>query len=193
LKANKLVQIVTRGSSQANKNCCNGVTGDSMLMLAWSARYFEGLHFFLNPYSIQHAREMKPTLQTARSSMIIFLLLVLPLGAFKGEDLEGVWVRKSDHLRIEIRRDKSSADLLSLVVAEGDEKFPCDVSELPIYKNIKKVGRGLWTCDFLVVTMGSCATGYEEGVMRMMHGELEITCPGFEKKYYTKLKARYGD
>jgi hypothetical protein len=106
-------------------------------------------------------------------------------------DLQGVWIRRSDHLRIKVS-EASTTQLQSFIIAEGDEKFPCDVSELPIYKNIVKVGRNLWTCDFLVVTMGSCHTAYEEGVIQIVkNGDMEITCPGYEKKIYVKSAPRY--
>jgi hypothetical protein len=40
--------------------------------------------------------------------------------------------------------------------------------------------------------MGSCTTDYEEGIIQLMkNGDMEITCPGFEKKIYTKLRPRY--
>ena len=106
-------------------------------------------------------------------------------------EIKGVWVRTSDHLRIEVKEENRD-QLHSFIIAEGDEKFPCEVSALPIYRNIKKVGRNLWTCHFLVVTMGSCATEYEEGIIQITkHGEMEITCPGFAKKIYAKAKPRY--
>jgi hypothetical protein len=100
-------------------------------------------------------------------------------------------MRKGDKLLIEITKENED-QLYSHIVAEGIEKFPCDVASLPIYKNIMQRKENLWTCDFLVVTMGSCSTDYEEGIIRIVKsGDLEITCPGFDKKYYSRLKPRY--
>lgn len=107
------------------------------------------------------------------------------------KSIEGIWIRRSDHLRIKVS-EVNTAQLESFIIAEGDEKFPCNVSDLPIYKNIVKVGRNLWTCDFLVVTMGSCHTDYEEGIIQVVaNGDMEITCPGYEKKIYAKSNPRY--
>jgi hypothetical protein len=128
--------------------------------------------------------------------MIAALMLFAMLSAFapvsdEASDITGTWIRKTDHLRIKIS-ERNSSLFESFIVAEGEEKFPCDVSKLPIYKNIVKVGRNLWTCDFLVVTMGSCATDYEEGIIQIVkNGDLEITCPGYEKKIYSKSNPRY--
>jgi hypothetical protein len=106
-------------------------------------------------------------------------------------ELSGTWARKSDALRIQVSPEGDSR-LASHIIAEGNEKFPCEVSHLPIYKNITRIGRNLWTCDFLVVTMGSCSTDYEEGIIQLMkNGDMEVTCPGFDKKIYTKQKPRY--
>jgi hypothetical protein len=105
-------------------------------------------------------------------------------------EIVGTWVRKSDNLRIKVS-SQDEFTMQSFIVAEGDDKFPCDVSDMPIYKNIIKAGRNLWYCDFLVVTMGSCATTYESGIIQLTKlGELEITCPGFDKKIYSKVKPR---
>lgn len=129
-----------------------------------------------------------------RNLFLSLLILVIAGSGFtsfeNNEELVGVWVRKSDHLRIRVESQQPET-LYSFIVEEGYEKFPCDVSALPIYKNIKKVGRNLWQCDFLVVTMGSCDTDYEAGMIRLTkEGDIEITCPGFDKKYYSKLKPR---
>jgi hypothetical protein len=106
-------------------------------------------------------------------------------------DLIGTWMRKEDKLLIEITKENKD-QLYSHIIAEGIEKFPCDVSAFPIYKNIVQRKENLWTCDFLVVTMGSCSTDYEEGIIRIVKsGDLEIICPGFENKYYSRLKPRY--
>jgi hypothetical protein len=102
------------------------------------------------------------------------------------ESLDGTWIRKGDNLKIEI--DKADAS----IVQEGNEKFPCDVSDKFIYKDIQKVKDNLWTCHFLVVTMGSCNTTYEAGEMFIdKEGALVIICPGFSSKIYTKAKPRY--
>lgn len=106
-------------------------------------------------------------------------------------EMLGVWIRKSDHLMIQMEQENQS-QLSSRILEEGTEKFPCDVSHLPIYKNITRIKGSLWKCDFLVVTIRSCATDYEEGIIQLMkNGDMEITCPGFGKKIYTKLKPRY--
>jgi hypothetical protein len=106
-------------------------------------------------------------------------------------EMLGVWIRKSDHLMIQVEQENQT-QLSSHIVEEGTEKFPCNVSHLPIYKNITRIKGSLWKCDFLVVTMGSCSTDYEEGIIQMMkNGDMEITCPGFGKKIYTKLRPRY--
>lgn len=123
----------------------------------------------------------------------MFFALVFALSSFNTPtepEIIGTWVRKSDNLRINIS-PQNEHTFQSFITAEGDEKFPCKVSQMPIYKNIIKAGRNLWYCDFLVVTMGNCATDYESGIIQLMkNGELEITCPGFEKKIYTKAKPR---
>ena len=129
-----------------------------------------------------------------RNLVLSLLVLVTVSSAFTpvetNDELVGVWVRKSDHLRIRVEPQQSET-LYSFIVEEGTEKFPCDVDALPIYKNIRKAGQNLWYCDFLVVTMGSCTTEYEAGVIRLTkEGDIEITCPGFDKKYYSKLKPR---
>jgi hypothetical protein len=106
-------------------------------------------------------------------------------------EILGVWIRKGDHLMIQVEQE-NQVQLSSHIVEEGSEKFPCKVSHLPIYKNITRISGRLWKCDFLVVTMGSCTTDYEEGIIQIMkNGDMEITCPGFEKKVYTKLRPRY--
>jgi hypothetical protein len=109
-----------------------------------------------------------------------------------GSDLEGTWSRVSDQLRIHVSAVNDADKQESFIVADGNQKFPCEVAHLPIYKNIVKVGRSLWRCDFLVVTMGSCKTEYEEGIIQLTNeGKMIITCPGFEKKTYTRVRPRY--
>lgn len=103
----------------------------------------------------------------------------------------GVWTRTSDQLRIEIK-EESSDILSSFIIAEGNHEFPCDVSALPIYKKINKVGKNLWRCEFIVVTIKTCSTDYEEGIIQLINNDrLEITCPGFDKRIYTRSKPRY--
>jgi hypothetical protein len=104
----------------------------------------------------------------------------------RSESLDGTWIRKGDNLKIEIVKADAS------IVEEGKEKFPCYVSDKLIYKDIQKVKDNLWTCHFLVVTMGSCNTNYEAGEMFIdREGSLVIICPGFASKIYTKAKPRY--
>ncbi|RAW02946.1 hypothetical protein [Pseudochryseolinea flava] len=130
--------------------------------------------------------------RTITHSLTLFTLLV-SLSSFNittEPEIVGMWVRKSDNLRIKISAHNEHI-LESFIIEEGKEKFPCEVSQMPIYKNIIKAGRNLWYCDFLVVTIGNCATNYESGIIQLMkNGDLEITCPGFEKKIYAKAKPR---
>jgi hypothetical protein len=120
----------------------------------------------------------------------IFLVLMLSpfLLAFSPteESIEGTWTRKTDHLKIEIQKSQA------LIVKEGDEVFPCEVSALSIYKDIRPVKRNQWQCKFLVVTMGSCATEYQSGELFLnKNGELVVICPGFESKVYIKARPRH--
>ncbi len=40
--------------------------------------------------------------------------------------------------------------------------------------------------------MKSCHTDYEEGIIQIVaSGDMEITCPGYEKKIYVKSNPRY--
>jgi hypothetical protein len=122
-----------------------------------------------------------------------FLLLGLAaIPFFMGFDtaeeksIDGTWVRKGDNLKIEI------ADDHAMIVVEGNEKFPCEVSDLFIYKNIRQVKPNQWSCLFLVVTMGSCRTEYQQGELFISKtGELVIICPGFASKVYSKARPRY--
>ena len=127
-------------------------------------------------------------------SSVMLSMILLSGFTFKHDketDIKGVWIRVNDKLRIEVSEENKDI-LHSFIIAEGNEKFPCDVNGLPIYKNIVKAGRNLWRCDFLVVTLGSCSTEYEEGIIQITkQGIMQITCPGFEKKIYTKAKPRY--
>jgi len=129
-------------------------------------------------------------LQFPSRVFLFFSLAVTPF--FMGFDIaeeksiEGTWVRKGDNLKIEI------ADDHALIVAEGNEKFPCEVSDLFIYKDIRQVKHNQWSCRFLVVTMGSCRTEYQEGELFISKtGELVIICPGFASKVYSKARPRY--
>jgi len=116
------------------------------------------------------------------SIALLFVLCSASLVRYENSELEGYWVRTNDHLQMHVLVQDESV-LYSFIIQEGREKFPCDIKELPIYKNILKAGKNLWTCDFLVVTMGSCSTHYDEGLIRInKNGEMEINCPGFEKK-----------
>ena len=102
------------------------------------------------------------------------------------KSIEGTWVRKGDNLKIQIDNDRAS------IIEEGNERFPCDVSDLFIYKDIRQTKTNLWSCNFLVVTMGSCNTNYESGEIFIdKDGELVIICPGFASKVYAKVKPRY--
>ena len=102
------------------------------------------------------------------------------------KSIEGTWVRKGDNLKVRIEKGNA------LIIDEGDQKFPCDVSALPIYKDIHEVNTNHWTCNFLVVTMGSCNTNYEAGeILIDKEGELVIICPGFSSKVYSKINPRY--
>ena len=102
------------------------------------------------------------------------------------KSVEGTWIRKGDNLMVTIEKGNAS------IIKEGNEKFPCDVSDLLIYKDIRQVQDNLWTCNFLVVTMGSCKTEYQTGELFISkQDELVIICPGFESKIYSKIKPRY--
>jgi hypothetical protein len=131
---------------------------------------------------------MKNTFFALISLLLLASSFTLPVS---DDQLSGIWVRKTDQLRISVSGDVSDR-LSSFIIDEGRDEFPCKVSHLPIYRNIQHVRGTLWTCEFLVVTMGSCSTDYEEGIIRLTDkGEMEITCPGFEKKIYTRIKPRY--
>lgn len=130
--------------------------------------------------------------RAATCFLIVSFMFISGFTSFDVEpDITGDWIREGDNLRIKITKEDSEK-LRSFIVQEGNEKFPCTVSHLPIYKNIIQVKEKLWKCDFLVVTMGSCTTGYEEGFIQVLkNGAMEIICPGYEKKVYKKLKPRY--
>jgi hypothetical protein len=122
----------------------------------------------------------------------LYCLLLVSMSLFMGftadqpKSIEGTWVRKGDNLKIQIGNGRAS------IIEEGNEKFPCDVSDLFIYKDIRQEKTNLWTCNFLVVTMGSCNTNYETGEIFIdKDGELVIICPGFASKVYAKVKPRY--
>jgi hypothetical protein len=129
------------------------------------------------------------------------LMVLLPIGlilsafSFKiapiNTDIQGAWVRVGDRLRIEVKNE-SNDRMQSFITLDGNEKFPCDVSDLAIYRDIQRAGRNLWRCKFLVVTMGSCSTDYEEGIIRLTDdNRMEITCPGYDKRVYERSNPRY--
>ena len=102
------------------------------------------------------------------------------------DSVEGTWIRNGDNLKVAIDHGNAS------IIDDGNSKFPCDVSAQLIYKDIRKVKDNHWTCNFLVVTMGSCATNYESGEIFIdREGHLVVICPGFTSKVYTKIKPRY--
>lgn len=118
--------------------------------------------------------------------------LVLVMTGFKTEpaSLTGVWIRKEDGLVIEVK-ELTESTFVARIVQEGAEKFPCEVSDQPIYKNITK-RKSDWECDFLVVEINRCKSDYEKGSIRITRkGEMEVNCEGFGKKYYTKRLPRY--
>jgi len=126
-----------------------------------------------------------------RSSGFLFLSLAVSpffmgFDTVEEDSIEGTWVRKGDNLKIEIVDDHA------MIVAEGKEKFPCEVSDLFIYKDIRQEKHNQWSCHFLVVTMGSCRTEYQQGELFISKtGELVIICPGFASKVYSKARPRY--
>lgn len=130
--------------------------------------------------------------------LILFASLIICVVASTGltpvkenENILGSWVRLGDRLRIEVK-EQTGGEAQSFIVMEGKEKFPCDVSDLAIYKNITKAGRNLWRCQFLVVTMGSCSTDYEDGIIRLTEDKkMEIVCPGYANKVYERINPRY--
>lgn len=131
--------------------------------------------------------------------LVITLALLLSLALVSGtsvelpQSIQGTWIRVEDQLRIEIKEHDANS-LHSFIVAEGSEKFPCEVSELAIYKDIVRAGENRWNCQFLVVTIRSCATEYQTGAIRLTRsGHLEVNCPGFAKKIYARSKPRYSE
>ena len=127
----------------------------------------------------------------ALSVIVLLTLCSTSLVRHEDSELEGNWVRTTDHLRMAVIEQDQSV-LYSFITEDGDEKFPCNVKELPIYKNISRAGSNLWLCDFLVVTIGDCSTHYEEGSIRInKNDEMEINCPGFGRKVYSKVRPRY--
>lgn len=129
--------------------------------------------------------------------VLFFLPMTLGLISFKSiksvseTDLHGAWVRVGDRLRIEVK-DSDGDRMQSFITLEGNEEFPCDVTSLAIYKDIHRIGKNLWRCEFLVVTMGSCSIDYEEGMIRLTaDNRMEITCPGYDKRIYERSIPRY--
>jgi hypothetical protein len=117
----------------------------------------------------------------------IAVVIASALMSFESEkSIEGTWIRKGDNLMVTIENGKAS------IINEGKEKFPCDVSDFLIYKDIRQVKENHWTCNFLVVTMGTCETEYQAGELFISkQDELVIICPGFTSKVYSKIKPRY--
>jgi len=154
------------------------IRGPRLLPLAWIPDIFEVL------------KSKSQTMKRNFAWCVLIAGIAAVLMSYKTidprESIEGTWIRKDDNLKIRI--DKENA----LIIEEGNEKFPCDVSSMRIYKDIRQVKHNLWTCNFLVVTMGSCSTNYEAGEIFIdKAGELVIICPGFESKVYLKSKPRY--
>jgi hypothetical protein len=118
--------------------------------------------------------------------VISICFLLMSFIVEREKSIEGTWIRKGDNLMVTIEKGKGS------IIKEGNVKFPCDVSDLLIYKDIRQVKENHWTCNFLVVTMGSCDTAYEAGELFINNqDELVIICPGFPSKIYSKMKPRY--
>ena len=125
------------------------------------------------------------------SLAVVFTFCNASFVKHEDSELHGNWVRTTDHLKMRVIEQDPSI-LYSFITEDGDEKFPCNVKDLPIYKNISRAGKNLWLCDFLVVTVGDCSTHYEEGSIRInKSGEMEINCPGFGRKVYSKITPRY--
>ena len=132
----------------------------------------------------------------------IYVPLILAFSMISGinylnnesQDIYGLWMREKDDLHIKIIEEKDDKnEVLSVIVKEGNDDFPCDVNSKPIYKNIVKRSDNLWTCDFLVVTINNCSSEYyPTGKMSINElGQLEIICPGFKTMYYSKPKPRF--
>src|ERR1041385_7413041 len=96
--------------------------------------------------------------QIALLKTITLISIVFLTSGFKNEStgLEGIWVRKADGLVIELKA-MANAKYVAQIVQEGAEKFPCDVSGQPIYKNIARQNNS-WSCEFLVVEINRCKT-----------------------------------
>ncbi len=133
---------------------------------------------------------------------IFFLAIFIITSAYRPEidafktDISGYWIRQKDNLQINISsKDSDSEIALSYIIREGNEEFPCDVEEQPIYKNIIQRTDSLWTCDFLVVTINDCSSEYyyTGKILLTDKGQLEVVCPGFKTMYYNKKKPRHGD
>lgn len=86
----------------------------------------------------------------------------------------------------------SDQEFRSDIVREGVEEFPCDVNRLAIYKNIQHIRGSIWSCRYLVVTMGTCVTEYEDGIIKIVdENQIDVHCGSFGKKSYRKLQPRY--
>ena len=131
---------------------------------------------------------------SAKVLSILFLsFFLLSNHSFKNlfdDPIHGTWKRMGDHLVIKIIPE-TDQQYYSFIIDQGKRTFPCEVSSLPIYKNIVKKGDNYWECEFLFVDLNSCDTGYERGKMRITpEGELEVNCSGYSKKYYSKINPR---
>lgn len=128
------------------------------------------------------------------ASFIISILLVFSATTSPKEGLDGLWVRDTDKLSVNIRTSEDAPEThVCNIVAEGNHDFPCDVTSQLIYKNIIKRQDNLWTCDYLVVTINDCTTEYYyDGKMQITEeGKLRVICPGFETMYYSRKNPRY--
>ena len=129
-------------------------------------------------------------------ALVFFGIVAIVLLAFANKPEEssiyGKWVRDSDALIIEIDESEGK-EMTSYIVYEGTEKFPCEINEKMIYKNIIQRTDSLWTCDFLLVTLTDCSFEYDPtGKIRLTReGKLEILCPGYKVMYYSRRSPRF--
>lgn len=128
---------------------------------------------------------------------IITLLIVssfISINDVTKANIYGNWTRDSDNLQISISKDTENNLVdLSYIVHEGNDKFPCNVLNKAIYRNIIQRSDSLWTCDFLLVTINNCSSEYiPTGKIRLTNlGQLEVICPGYKRMYYNKKRPRY--
>ena len=126
------------------------------------------------------------------------LLLLMFASAIEPNHLEdkllGSWKRTSDGLIIHISGQISSDEGASASVADqGDWQFDCSFPSKPFYKNFKKLGKETWSCDFLIYDIPTYRSHYSQsGRVRInKDNELEIVCPGFPTRYFTRLEPRF--